>query len=89
MTRSTTSTRCGRRRHSPTAWGIVHVEAVLHNDPERWLNRVLGAHLLIGRWLGDYYDIAHLAVTVVVLVACGGVIRSGTGCCAMLSSAST
>lgn len=47
---------------------IVHVEAVLHLDPERWLNRWLGAHLTIGRWFGDYYDVAHFAVTVGVLV---------------------
>ncbi|MHB8463678.1 MAG: phosphatase PAP2 family protein [Acidimicrobiales bacterium] len=47
---------------------IMHVETVMHLDPERWLNRWLGAHLVIGRWLGDYYDIAHFAVTIVVLV---------------------
>jgi hypothetical protein len=47
---------------------IVHVETVLHLDPERWLNRWLSGHLILGRWLGDYYDIAHFAVTIAVLV---------------------
>lgn len=47
---------------------IAHVETVMHLDPERWLNRWLGAHLAIGRWFGDYYDVAHFAVTVAVLV---------------------
>ncbi|GAC1359449.1 MAG: hypothetical protein NVSMB4_18370 [Acidimicrobiales bacterium] len=47
---------------------IVHVETVLHLEPERWLNRWLSAHLLIGRWFGDYYDVAHFTVTVAVLV---------------------
>ncbi len=47
---------------------IVHLEAVLHLDPERRLNRWLGAHLVVGRWIGDYYGIAHFAVTAFVLM---------------------
>jgi len=46
---------------------IVRVETALHLDPERRLNRWLAAHLLVGRWVGDYYGIAHFAVTAAVL----------------------
>ena len=47
---------------------VARVETILHLDPERWLNRWLGAHLTIGRWFGDFYDVAHFAVTLGVLV---------------------
>jgi hypothetical protein len=46
---------------------IVRLEAALHLDPERWLNLWLGAHLVVGRWISDYYGIAHFAVTASVL----------------------
>ena len=47
---------------------ILHLETVLHLDPEFGLNHWLGSHLAIGRWLGDYYDLAHFAVTIALLV---------------------
>jgi len=46
---------------------IVHLEMSWHLDAERTLNRWLGNHLLVGRWLGDYYAVAHFAVTIAVL----------------------
>jgi len=47
---------------------ILRVETTLHLDAERGLNHWLASHLLVGRWLGDYYNIAHFAVTIGVLV---------------------
>jgi len=47
---------------------ILRLETSLHLDAERSLNRWLGDHLLVGKWLGDYYNIAHFAVTIAVLV---------------------
>lgn len=47
---------------------ILNLETSLHLDAERPLNRWLGDHLLLGRWLGTYYDLAHFGVTVAVLV---------------------
>ncbi len=47
---------------------ILHLEMSLHMDLERPLNRWLGSHLLLGRWLGDYYDLAHFGVTIAILV---------------------
>jgi len=47
---------------------ILRLETFLHLDAERSLNRWLGDHLLVGKWLGDYYNIAHFAVTIAVLV---------------------
>jgi len=47
---------------------ILRLETSLHLAAERGLNAWLGAHLLIGRWLGDYYDMAHFGVTIAVLV---------------------
>ena len=47
---------------------ILHLETSLHVAAERWLNTWLGAHLVLGRWVGDYYDVAHFVVTIAVLV---------------------
>jgi len=47
--------------------GVMQLEVRLHLDPELGLNRWLGAHLAIGRALGDYYDLAHFGVTLAVL----------------------
>jgi len=47
---------------------ILRLETALHLDAERGLNRWLASHLLIGRWLGDYYNVAHFAVTIGVLL---------------------
>jgi hypothetical protein len=47
---------------------ILRLETALHLDAERGLNRWLSAHVLIGRWLGNYYNLAHFTVTIGVLV---------------------
>jgi PAP2 superfamily len=47
--------------------GVMHLELRLHLDPELGLNRWLGTHLAMGRLLGDYYGVAHFAVTFAVL----------------------
>jgi len=47
---------------------ILRIETALHLDAERGLNRWLSSHLLVGRWLGDYYNVAHFAVTIGVLL---------------------
>jgi hypothetical protein len=47
---------------------ILRLETVLHLAAERRLNSWLGSHLLVGRCLGDYYAVAHFAVTIAVLV---------------------
>jgi len=47
---------------------IVNIETWLHLDAERGLNRWLADHLLLGRWVGDYYALAHFVITVAVLV---------------------
>ena len=46
---------------------ILRLETVMHLAAERRLNSWLGDHLLVGRWLGDYYAVAHFAVTIAVL----------------------
>jgi len=46
---------------------ILRVETTLRLDAERPLNRWLSDHLLLGKWLGDYYNLAHFAVTIAVL----------------------
>jgi len=46
---------------------VMHIELRLHLDPELGLNRWLGTHLAFGRLLGDYYGLAHFAVTFAVL----------------------
>jgi hypothetical protein len=47
---------------------ILGLETTLHVAAERWLNAWLGGHLALGRWVGDYYDVAHFAVTIGVLI---------------------
>jgi hypothetical protein len=49
------------------ARGILHVERVLHIDPELSLDRWLAAHHTLGLILADYYDNAHFIVTLGVL----------------------
>jgi len=46
---------------------ILRLESVLHLDAERGLNHWLSSHLLVGRWMGDFYDVAHFLVTIAVL----------------------
>jgi membrane-associated phospholipid phosphatase len=46
---------------------LMRLEMRLHLDPELGLNRWLGRHLGLGRLVGDYYDLAHLGVTLAVL----------------------
>jgi PAP2 superfamily len=57
------------RQASAIAHGVdvLRLELRFHLDPELGLNRWLGAHLAIGRLLGDYYGIAHFVVTFAVL----------------------
>ncbi|MEO6629870.1 MAG: phosphatase PAP2 family protein [Aquihabitans sp.] len=47
---------------------ILRIETWLHVDAERGLNGWLAAHSLAGRWLGDFYNLAHFVVTIAVLV---------------------
>jgi hypothetical protein len=47
---------------------ILRIETWLHVDAERGLNSWLAAHALAGRWLGNFYNLAHFAVTIAVLV---------------------
>ena len=49
------------------ARGILHVERVLHIDPELSLDRWLASHHTLGLILADYYDNAHFVVTLGVL----------------------
>ncbi len=49
------------------ARGILHVERVLHIDPELSLDRWLASHHTLGLVLADYYDNAHFVVTLAVL----------------------
>jgi len=49
------------------ARGILHVERVLHVDPELSLDRWLTSHHSLGLILSDYYDNAHFVVTLGVL----------------------
>jgi len=46
---------------------VLHVERWVRLDPELSLNRWLAGHASLGRFLGDYYDTAHFAVTLVLL----------------------
>jgi hypothetical protein len=50
------------------ARGILHVERLLHIDPELTLDRWLAAHHTLGLVLSDYYDNAHFIVTLGILV---------------------
>ncbi len=49
------------------ARGMLHLERVLHIDPELALDRWLAAHQTLGLILSDYYDNAHFIVTLGVL----------------------
>ena len=49
------------------ARGILHLERVLHIDPELSLDRWLAAHHTLGAILANYYDNAHFVVTLGVL----------------------
>jgi hypothetical protein len=46
---------------------VLHLEGRLHLDPELTLNHWLGHHVSLARFLADYYDLAHFAVTLVLL----------------------
>jgi len=47
---------------------VLHLEDRLHLTPERVLNHWLAGHITFGRFLADYYDTAHFAVTIAMLV---------------------
>jgi PAP2 superfamily len=49
------------------ARGLLHVERLLHIDPELSLDRWLAAHHTLGLILSDYYDNAHFLVTLAIL----------------------
>jgi PAP2 superfamily len=49
------------------ARGILHVERVLHIDPELSLDRWLTAHHTLAQILANYYDNAHFVVTLGLL----------------------
>ncbi|HXP28973.1 MAG TPA: phosphatase PAP2 family protein [Solirubrobacteraceae bacterium] len=49
------------------ARGMLHVEQVLHIDPELTLDRWLAGHHTLGLILSDYYDNAHFIVTLGLL----------------------
>jgi len=59
----------GLRRASAmaNATGLVHLEQRLHLNPEITLNHWLAVHGTLGRFVGDYYDLAHFAVTLTLL----------------------
>jgi hypothetical protein len=49
------------------ALSVLHLETVLHLDPEAALNSWLAGHHTLGLWAGDYYDNAHFVVTLGVV----------------------
>jgi PAP2 superfamily len=49
------------------ARGILHIERVLHIDPELSLDRWLASHHTLATILANYYDNAHFVVTLGVL----------------------
>jgi hypothetical protein len=49
------------------ARGVLHVEQLLHLDPELTLDRWLAGHHTLGLVLSDYYDNAHFMVTLGLL----------------------
>jgi hypothetical protein len=49
------------------ARGILHVERVLHIDPELTLDRWLASHQTLAEILANYYDNAHFVVTLGLL----------------------
>ncbi|MGI8752393.1 MAG: phosphatase PAP2 family protein [Acidimicrobiales bacterium] len=46
---------------------ILHLEAVLHLDPEGTLDRWLAGHHTFGLWVSTYYDNAHFVVALAVI----------------------
>lgn len=46
---------------------ILHLERILHLDPEAALNHWMAAHPTLGLWAGNYYDNAHFVVTLGVV----------------------
>ena len=53
--------------HADGRRGVLHVERLLHIDPELTLDRWLAAHHTLGLVVSDYYDNAHFIVTFSVL----------------------
>jgi hypothetical protein len=49
------------------ASSALHLEALLHADPEAALNHWLAGHHTLGLWLSNYYDNAHFVVTLGVI----------------------
>jgi PAP2 superfamily len=49
------------------ARSLLHVEAILHLDPEAALNHWLAGHHALAVWVSNYYDNAHFAVTLGVV----------------------
>ncbi|MBO0732097.1 MAG: phosphatase PAP2 family protein [Acidimicrobiaceae bacterium] len=49
------------------ARSLLHLERLLHLDPEHALNHWLNAHPTLGWWVSIYYDNAHFVVTLAVL----------------------
>jgi hypothetical protein len=49
------------------ARGVLHVERLLHIDPELTLDRWLAGHHTLGLVVSDYYDNAHFVVTLSLL----------------------
>ena len=49
------------------ARSVIHLEAILHLDPERAMDRWLTGHPLLGWWVSTFYDNAHFVVTFAVL----------------------
>jgi hypothetical protein len=47
--------------------GILHVERLLHLDPEVPLNHWIGGHQLLGAVLSNFYDDAHFLVTLALV----------------------
>jgi hypothetical protein len=49
------------------ARGILHLERILHLDPELAANQWLSEHPSLGRVLGSWYDLAHFSITLGLL----------------------
>ena len=45
------------------ARSVLHIEQVLHIDPEAAMDHWLAGHHVLALWLGNYYDNAHFVVT--------------------------
>jgi hypothetical protein len=57
------------RRHAAYAHArsLLHVEQVLHVDPEAALDHWLAGHQTLALWVSNYYDNAHFVVTLGVV----------------------